>query len=161
MNNRELQIARQTNWKIVNQEYKDDPECCFAFGFEAGYRFAVAPRVEPPAMESGEGFESLPAKSKITPNAWRSRASQYEPEAFDIVQPGLGAIALVKNEQFALLISAAPDLLNALKECRSAIQGGASVEPYDSRGAGFEQCFGVAFVEYLNAVIGKAEGGAV
>lgn len=160
MNNRELQISRQSAWKLINQEYKDDPECCFAFGFEAGYHFAVAPRVEPPAMESGGGFESLPAKSKITPNAWRSRVSQYESEAFDIVQPGLGAIALVKNEQFALLIAAAPDLLKALEECRNAIQGGASVEPYDSRGTGFEQCFGIAFVEHLNAVIIKAKGGA-
>ncbi len=50
----------------------------------------------------------------ITPHDWRTRASQYEPEAFDIVQPGLGAIALVKNEKFALLIAAAPDLLEAL-----------------------------------------------
>ena len=50
-----------------------------------------------------------------TPHDWRTRASQYEPEAFDIVQPGLGAIALVKNEKFALLIAAAPDLLEALR----------------------------------------------
>lgn len=51
----------------------------------------------------------------ITPHDWRTRVSQYEPEAFDIVQPGLGAIALVKNEKFALLIAAAPDLLEALE----------------------------------------------
>lgn len=54
--------------------------------------------------------------SKITPHDWRTRTSQYEPEAFDIVQPGIGAIALVKNEQFALLIAAAPELLGALQE---------------------------------------------
>jgi hypothetical protein len=49
-----------------------------------------------------------------TPHNWRTRVSQYEPEAFDVVQPGLGAIALVKNEKFALLIAAAPELLEAL-----------------------------------------------
>lgn len=118
--NRKLQIARQSDWRLINQEFKDNPECCFALGFEAGYRFAVAPRVEPPVMESGEEFESLPAKSKITPNAWRSRASLYEPESFDIVQPGIGALALVKNEQFALLIAAAPDLLEALQKMEFA-----------------------------------------
>lgn len=57
----------------------------------------------------------------------------------------------------ALLIAASPDLLKALKECRNAIQGGTHVEPYDSRGAGYEQTFGFAFLEYLNAVIAKAE----
>lgn len=50
------------------------------------------------------------------------------------------------------------ELLKALKECRNAIQGGQEVAPYDSRGSGFEQTFGIAFVEYLNAAIAKAEG---
>lgn len=58
----------------------------------------------------------------------------------------------------ARLIAAAPDLLKALKECRNAIQGGAPIEPYDSRGAGYEQTFGIAFVEYLDAAIAKATG---
>ena len=57
---RELQKMMQSAWKAVRTEYKDDPECCFALGWEAGYG-AVAPRVEPPETESGEGFESLPA----------------------------------------------------------------------------------------------------
>jgi len=56
------------------------------------------------------------SNTKITPHEWRTRISQYEPEAFDIVQPGIGALALVKNEQFARLIAAAPDLLGALQE---------------------------------------------
>lgn len=47
---------------------------------------------------------------------WRTRSSIYEPEAFDITEPGHGAIAIVKSEQHAVLIAAAPDLLEALKE---------------------------------------------
>ena len=47
------------------------------------------------------------SNTKITPHDWRTHISQYEPEAFDIVQPGIGALALVKNEQFARLIAAA------------------------------------------------------
>jgi hypothetical protein len=58
------------------------------------------------------------------------------------------------------LIAAAPDLLKALKECRNAIQGGQPLEPYDSRGAGYQQQFGAAFLEYLNAAIAKATGEA-
>lgn len=65
------------------------------------------------------------------------------------------------QEANAQLIASAPDLLKALKECRNAIQGGQAVDPYDSRGAGYEQTFGAAFVEYLNAVITKATGEAV
>ncbi len=60
----------------------------------------------------------------------------------------------------ARLIAAAPDLLKALKECRNAIQGGQPLEPYDSRGAGYQQQFGAAFLEYLNAAIAKATGEA-
>ena len=59
---REIQKIRQSAWKAVSNQYKDDPECCFALGWEAGYG-AVAPKVEPPETESGEGFESLPAPS--------------------------------------------------------------------------------------------------
>jgi len=47
----------------VHKDYKDDPECCFALGFDAGYD-AVAQKVEPPVKESGGGFESLPASPK-------------------------------------------------------------------------------------------------
>ena len=66
---REIQKMMQSAWKTVRTEYKDDPECCFALGWEAGYG-AVAPRVEPPETESGEGFESIPAPPP----------KQYEPE---------------------------------------------------------------------------------
>lgn len=66
---REVQKMIQAAWKAVRTEYKDDPECCFALGWEAGYG-AVAPRVEPPETESGEGFESIPAPPP----------KQYEPE---------------------------------------------------------------------------------
>ena len=59
---REIQKIMQSAWKAVSNQYKDDPECCFALGWEAGYG-AVAPKVEPPETESGEGFESLPAPS--------------------------------------------------------------------------------------------------
>jgi hypothetical protein len=60
MDCRAAQRLRQDAWKRLSQEWKDDPEACFAFGFEAGLD-AVAPRVEPPVTESGAGFESLPA----------------------------------------------------------------------------------------------------
>ena len=59
-NKRTLAKIRQVAWNAVHKDYKDDPECCFALGFDAGYD-AVAQKVEPPVKESGEGFESLPA----------------------------------------------------------------------------------------------------
>ena len=80
---------------------------------------------------------------------------------FTISDQGRGrrlVAACHESEADARLIAAAPDLLAALKECRNAIQGGQEVAPYDSRGSGFEQTFGIAFVEYLNAAIAKAEG---
>ena len=86
-----------------------------------------------------------------TPHDWRTRASQYEPEAFDIVPPGLGAIALVKNEKFACLIAAAPDLLEALQLCEGNI---------DSLLA---SCHPKVFGEWLTVVraaIAKATGAA-
>lgn len=52
------------------------------------------------------------------------------------------------------------ELLKAVKECRNAIQGGQTIASYDSRGHGYEQTFGIAFVEYLNAAIAKVERGA-
>jgi hypothetical protein len=60
MDGRTSQRLRQEAWKRLSQEWKDDPEACFVFGFQAGLD-AVAPRVEPPVTESGAGFESLPA----------------------------------------------------------------------------------------------------
>ena len=52
------------HWRSIDQQWKDDPELCHALGYEAGYNDAVARRVEPPAAESGAGFESLPASPK-------------------------------------------------------------------------------------------------
>ena len=60
---RTLAKIRQAAWNAVHKAYKDDPECCFALGFDAGYD-AVAQKVEPPVKESGGGFESLPASPK-------------------------------------------------------------------------------------------------
>jgi hypothetical protein len=54
--------------------------------------------------------------SKHTPGPWSHQISRYEPEAFDIIEPGIGALAIVKSEDYARLIAAAPDLLEALKE---------------------------------------------
>ena len=54
--------------------------------------------------------------SKHTPGPWSYQISRYEPEAFDIIEPGIGALAIVKSEDYARLIAAAPDLLEALKE---------------------------------------------
>jgi hypothetical protein len=85
------------------------------------------------------------APRSLKPQNWRSRISQYEPEAFDIVQPGIGALALVKNEQFALLIAAAPDLLEALIE---VIETGFNVADTPTR-------------KRARAAIAKATGGAV
>jgi len=79
---RTLAKIRQAAWDAVHKDYKDDPECCFVLGFNAGYD-AVALRVEPPVSESGEGFESLPA----SPIAWISdNAGLYHakpPESFN------------------------------------------------------------------------------
>jgi len=60
--------------------------------------------------------------------------------------------------QFHQLMEDRRALLEALKQCRSSIKGGQKVAPYDSRGAGYEQTFGTAFVEYLDAAIAKATG---
>jgi hypothetical protein len=54
--------------------------------------------------------------SKHTPGPWSHQISRYEPEAFDIIEPGIGALAIVKSEDYARLIAAAPELLEALKE---------------------------------------------
>lgn len=54
--------------------------------------------------------------SKHTPGPWSYQISRYEPEAFNIIEPGIGALAIVKSEDYARLIAAAPDLLEALKE---------------------------------------------
>lgn len=56
------------------------------------------------------------------------------------------------------LISAAPDLLKALKQCWNAIGGGTVIN--DKRGTVYEQQFGQAFLNYLETEITKAEGGA-
>ena len=54
--------------------------------------------------------------SKHTPGPWSYQISRYEPEAFDIIEPGIGALAIVKSEDYARLIAAAPELLETLKE---------------------------------------------
>lgn len=60
---RQLQRLRQEAWKNIKQdEYKFDPEVCFAMGFDAGYG-AVASKVEPSQGECG-GFDSRPAPLK-------------------------------------------------------------------------------------------------
>ena len=76
---RQLQRMKQQAWKKIRAEDKDDPELCFALGFDAGYD-AVARRVEPPEMESGGGFESRPAsleQPEQEPVAWM-QADQAE-----------------------------------------------------------------------------------
>ena len=80
-NKRTLAEIRQAAWNAVHKDYKDDPECCFALGFDAGYD-AVAQKVEPPVSESGEGFESLPASPKkewvgLTNEVYEAMAEQY------------------------------------------------------------------------------------
>jgi len=98
--------------------------------------------------------------SKHTPGPWEAQRDPNAIMADDWCIGAQGQIDMVAvcSERDASLIAAAPELLKALKECRNAIQGGTTVEPYDNRGAGFQQQFGVAFVEYLNAAIAKATG---
>jgi hypothetical protein len=60
----------KAHWHSIDPQWKNDPELCHALGYEAGYDDAVARRVEPPAAESGAGFESLPASPhKMTESA--------------------------------------------------------------------------------------------
>lgn len=60
---RQRQRLRQEAWKNIKQdEYKFDPEVCFAMGFDVGYG-AVARKVEPSQEECG-GFDSRPAPRK-------------------------------------------------------------------------------------------------
>jgi len=56
-----MQAMIKEHWRSIDPQWKDDPELCHAFGYEAGYNDAVDPRVEPRASGSGAGFESLPA----------------------------------------------------------------------------------------------------
>lgn len=91
------------------------------------------------------------SNTKIAPHDWRTRISQYEPEAFDIVQPGIGALALVKDERFAVLISAAPDLLAALKDARWRLAN--LVGPDGAQG------LDRSALEKIDAAIAKATGG--
>ena len=81
---RTAQRLRQEAWKRLSAEWKDDPEACFVFGFQAGLG-AVAPRVEPPVMESGGGFESHPASAH---DAWTPDDTAYRPGG--LAQPKQG-----------------------------------------------------------------------
>jgi hypothetical protein len=83
--------------------------------------------------------------SKHTPRPWSYQISRYEPEAFDIIEPGIGALAIVKSEDYARLIAAAPDLLEALKLIASA----------ENSALDLAYCKGIA-----RAAIAKAEGQA-
>lgn len=67
LDGRKLQRMRQEHWRKTDVQWKDDPELCFALGYEAGYNDAVAPKAEPRASESGAGFESLPASPDKQP----------------------------------------------------------------------------------------------
>lgn len=60
------------HWRSIDTQWKDDPELCHAMGYEAGYKDAVARRVEPRSGESGAGFESLPA----SPTWWDEPVAQ-------------------------------------------------------------------------------------
>jgi len=51
----------QVHWHRIDPQWKNDPELCHAFGYQAGFNDAVARRVELRASGSGAGFESLPA----------------------------------------------------------------------------------------------------
>ena len=82
LNKRTMAKTRQEAWDAVHKDYKDDPECCFALGFDAGYD-AVAQRVEPPEMESGGGFESLPA----SPIAWMTFTAYGEEDDIHYENP--------------------------------------------------------------------------
>ena len=55
------QAMIKEHWRSIDSQWKDDPELCHALGYEAGYKDAVARRVEPRFGGSGAGFESLPA----------------------------------------------------------------------------------------------------
>ncbi len=59
-----IQAMTKEHWRSIDQQWKDDPELCHALGYEAGFNDAVDQRAEPPAAESGAGFESLPASPK-------------------------------------------------------------------------------------------------
>jgi hypothetical protein len=83
--------------------------------------------------------------SKQTLGPWSHQISRYEPEAFDIIEPGIGALAIVKSEDYARLIAAAPDLLEALKLIASA----------ENSALDLAYCKGIA-----RAAIAKAEGQA-
>ena len=64
------------HWRSIDTQWKNDPELCHAMGYEAGYKDAVAPRVEPRSGESGAGFESLPA----SPTWWDDLVPQMRRE---------------------------------------------------------------------------------
>jgi len=87
-NARKLAKIHQAAWNAVHKDYKDDPKCCFALGFDAGYD-AVAQRVEPPEMESGERFESFPA----SPNKeWVGLTKEEMDDIYFCVEGGRSAI---------------------------------------------------------------------
>ena len=71
---RQLLKLRQEAWKSVRDVYRDDPEVCFAMGFDAGYG-AVASRVEPPQGECN-GFDSLPAPLSQPRKEWVGLTSE-------------------------------------------------------------------------------------
>ena len=103
-NARKLAKIHQAAWNAVHKDYKDDPECCFALGFDAGYG-AVAQKVEPPEMESGERFESFPA----SPNKEWVELTDYEVEELNCVERryiGTGEYVIEGEYDFARLIEA-------------------------------------------------------
>ena len=66
-----------------------------------------------------------------------------------------GNIAYRSAAELRSLHSLNQELANTISMCRNAIKGGHKIKNYDSRGDGYQQSFGLAFLEHLNNTIAK------
>jgi hypothetical protein len=89
----------------------------------------------------------------------RENRMNTQPDALDLaksIETYLeGKLPKLAAAELRRLHSLNQELANTISMCRNAIKGGHKIKNYDSRGDGYQQSFGLAFLEHLNNTIAK------